>query len=156
MDRRILMNQETRIPVATMGKSVSVRDWLATQSEDERAVLAERIARKLYENSYGPGDEAWITHHEQVVGRLAGQPVEVRAAAWIHDVPEHTNQSVKDLTGQGVSPVIADAVMALAYHDGQTLKRDASHTPSGIQASSRRRSTGTKRNCGSPACIEAS
>lgn len=77
-----------------------------------QAQIAERIAREAHagqkEASTG---EDYIHHVERVVAMVEGE--EAKAVAWLHDVIEDTNITIRDLCRAGLSDDVIDAVERL-------------------------------------------
>lgn len=64
--------------------------------------LAEKLAREYHAGQVDRLGEPYIEHPRAVAGLLAGASETVQAAAWLHDVLEHTDATVADLLTAGV------------------------------------------------------
>jgi len=64
--------------------------------------LAEELARRYHTGQLDRLGAPYIDHPRAVAGMLAGAPEELQAAAWLHDVLEHTAATAADLLTAGV------------------------------------------------------
>ncbi|MEW6472569.1 MAG: HD domain-containing protein [Actinomycetota bacterium] len=64
--------------------------------------LAEELARRYHAGQLDRLGEPYIEHPRAVAELLAGAPEALQAAAWLHDVLEHTDATVPDLLTAGV------------------------------------------------------
>ncbi|HYH49698.1 MAG TPA: HD domain-containing protein [Acidimicrobiia bacterium] len=64
--------------------------------------LAEELARRYHTGQLDRLGAPYIDHPRAVAGMLTGAPEELQAAAWLHDVLEHTAATAADLLTAGV------------------------------------------------------
>jgi (p)ppGpp synthase/HD superfamily hydrolase len=81
--------------------------------------LAEFLARRYHDGQVDRVGSPYIEHPRAVAGLLAGAPERVRAAAWLHDVLEHTDATVADLLTAGVPGEVVDIVEVLTRRPGE-------------------------------------
>lgn len=75
---------------------------------------AESIAREAHRGQFRrDGVTPYIVHVEAVVGRLAKELPEIRAAAWLHDVLEDTKVVELTFTISGIPESVTTAVKLL-------------------------------------------
>lgn len=65
------------------------------------------------------GDTPYSIHCHDVASRVSGEPPEVVATAWLHDVLEDSPLTAKDLSDEGIPPVVVEAVQALTKTPGE-------------------------------------
>jgi (p)ppGpp synthase/HD superfamily hydrolase len=82
-------------------------------------VLAEAVARRYHAGQVDRVGVAYIEHPRAVAGLLAGTPERCRAAAWLHDVLEHTDASADDLRADGVPADVVALVEVLTRRPGE-------------------------------------
>jgi (p)ppGpp synthase/HD superfamily hydrolase len=82
--------------------------------------LAETLARRYHAGQLDRVGAPYIEHPRAVVGLVgAGAPEAWRAAAWLHDVLEHTEATAADLLSAGVSPEVVRLVEVLTRRPGE-------------------------------------
>lgn len=81
--------------------------------------LAERLARRYHAGQVDRVGGPYIDHPEAVAGLLAGTPEEWRAAAWLHDVLEHTGATAEGLRAEGVPAEVVRLVEVLTRRPGE-------------------------------------
>lgn len=93
--------------------------------------LSARIALRAHKDqTRRDGTTPYIYHVDAVVKRLAGEPDEVRAAGWLHDVLEDTKETPESLLAAGVPASVVNAVIALTKTEGV----EYAHYLSGVKA----------------------
>lgn len=91
--------------------------WISSQSET-LTVTAEKVARTAHEGQYrNDGIEPYANHPRRVAGRF--QHPTYQAVAWLHDVVEDTDMTLKDLRERGFSEEIVEAVDAITHKEDQ-------------------------------------
>lgn len=75
--------------------------------------LAEELARRYHTGQVDRLGQPYIEHPRAVAGLLAGGPEALQAAAWLHDVLEHTEATTADLVAAGVPPEVVRLVEVL-------------------------------------------
>ena len=81
--------------------------------------LAEELARRYHAGQRDRLGAPYIEHPRAVAGLLAGAPDAVQAAAWLHDVLEHTDATAADLVGAGVPGEVVRLVEVLTRRPGE-------------------------------------
>src|SRR5256885_11070999 len=81
--------------------------------------LAEALARRYHAGQVDRVGVPYIEHPRAVAGLLAGTPEPWRAAAWLHDVLEHTDATAGELVSAGVPPDVVRVVEGLTRRPGQ-------------------------------------
>jgi (p)ppGpp synthase/HD superfamily hydrolase len=81
--------------------------------------LAEELARRYHGGQVDRVGAPYIEHPRAVAGLLAGAPEPWRAAAWLHDVLEHTDATAADLASAGVPPEVVHLVEVLTRRPGE-------------------------------------
>lgn len=81
--------------------------------------LAEKLARQYHAGQRDRVGAPFIEHPEGVAALLAGTPDTWRAAAWLHDVLEHTNATSEDLLAGGVPPEVVRLVEIVSRRPGE-------------------------------------
>ena len=81
--------------------------------------LAEAVARRCHAGQVDRVGAAYIEHPRAVAGLLAGAPERCRAAAWLHDVLEHTEATADDLRADGVPDEVIALVEVLTRSPGE-------------------------------------
>ena len=71
-------------------------------SPDRVVALAEELAERYHAGQVDRLGEPYIEHPRAVAELLAGAPAALQAAAWLHDVLEHTDATVADLLTAGM------------------------------------------------------
>jgi (p)ppGpp synthase/HD superfamily hydrolase len=84
-----------------------------TSDPEPLVTLAEELARRYHAGRVDRVGAPYIDHPEAVAGLLAGCPEAWRAAAWLHDVLEHTAATAGDLAAAGVPPDVVRLVEVL-------------------------------------------
>lgn len=75
---------------------------------------AETFARVCHAGQFRrDGITPYITHPEAVVAMLSGQPDEVIATAWLHDVMEDSEATHADMEAIGIPANVIEAVATL-------------------------------------------
>lgn len=93
--------------------------------------MAERIATAAHEGQQRWSGEPYIMHPRAVQEIIRNREydqryvtwkyiVELRVIAWLHDVVEDTEWTLKDLEEEGFSPSVIWAVNALTQKDNET------------------------------------
>jgi (p)ppGpp synthase/HD superfamily hydrolase len=75
--------------------------------------LAEQLAIHYHAGQVDRLGEPYIDHPRTVAGLLTGGPEALQAAAWLHDVLEHTGATAADLLAAGVPPEVVRLVEVL-------------------------------------------
>ena len=81
--------------------------------------LAEELARRYHAGQVDRLGAPYIDHPQAVAGLLAGTPDTWRAAAWLHDVVEHTAATAADLVTAGVPEEVVRLVEVLTRRPGE-------------------------------------
>ena|SRR5437588_8774220 len=81
--------------------------------------LAEALARRYHEGQVDRIGVAYIEHPRAVAGMLSGTREAWQAAAWLHDVLEHTDATAADLASEGVPPEVVRLVEVLTRRPGE-------------------------------------
>ncbi|HYT39843.1 MAG TPA: HD domain-containing protein [Acidimicrobiia bacterium] len=81
--------------------------------------LAETLARRYHAGQVDRLGVPYIEHPRAVAGLLAGAPEPWRAAAWLHDVLEHTDATPAELAAAGVPPEVVRVVEVLTRRPGE-------------------------------------
>ena len=75
--------------------------------------LAEELAERYHAGQLDRLGVPYIEHPRAVAGLLAGTPGTWQAAAWLHDVLEHTDATAADLVAAGVPAEVVRLVEVL-------------------------------------------
>ena len=81
--------------------------------------LAEALSRRHHAGQVDRSGVAYIEHPRAVAGLLADAPEHLRAAAWLHDVLEHTAATADDLRADGVPAEVVALVEVLTRGPGE-------------------------------------
>ncbi len=81
--------------------------------------LAEALARRYHAGQSDRIGDPYIEHPRAVAGLLAGCPETWRAAAWLHDVLEHTGTTAAELAEAGVPAEVVRLVEVLSRRPGE-------------------------------------
>jgi (p)ppGpp synthase/HD superfamily hydrolase len=81
--------------------------------------LAETLARQWHAGQVDRVGAPYIEHPRAVADLLAGAPEEWQAAAWLHDVLEHTDATAEELAEAGVPPEVVRLVEVLTRRPGE-------------------------------------
>jgi (p)ppGpp synthase/HD superfamily hydrolase len=81
--------------------------------------LAEELARRYHTGQVDRLGEPYIEHPRAVAQLLAGGPEALQAAAWLHDVLEHTDATTGDLLVAGVPLDVVRLVEVLTRRPGE-------------------------------------
>jgi (p)ppGpp synthase/HD superfamily hydrolase len=81
--------------------------------------LAEDLARHYHAGQVDRLGQPYVEHPRAVAGLLAGGPEALQAAAWLHDVLEHTQATAADLLAAGVAPEVVRLVEVLTRRPGE-------------------------------------
>ena len=81
--------------------------------------LAEELARRYHAGQVDRVGAPYVEHPRAVVGLLAGCPETWRAAAWLHDVLEHSGATAADLAAAGVPTEFVRLVEVLTRRPGE-------------------------------------
>ena len=81
--------------------------------------LAEALARRYHAGQVDRVGAPYIEHPRAVAALLAGAPAPWQAAAWLHDVLEHTDATADDLAAAGVPPEVVRLVEVLTRRPGE-------------------------------------
>ena len=93
------------------------RDTEAVATLDD----AETLARSAHEGQRDRAGHPVIQHVERVAALVANQDTETRMTAWLHDVVEDTETTLKNLSQRGYGTGVVKAVNLLTRHrDMQT------------------------------------
>jgi (p)ppGpp synthase/HD superfamily hydrolase len=90
-----------------------------TSDPEAVVALAEGLARRYHAGQVDRVGAPYIDHPRAVAGLLAGCPDTWRAAAWLHDVLEHTGATAADLAAAGVPPEVVRLVGLLSRRPGE-------------------------------------
>src|SRR5438552_16336161 len=82
-------------------------------------VLAEALARRYHAGQLDRVGAPSIGHPRAVAGLLAGCPEAWRAAAWLHDVLEHSGATAAELAAAGVPAEVVRLVEVLTRRPGE-------------------------------------
>jgi hypothetical protein len=91
-------------------------------------VALPELARSLAATAHGlqkdKAGDAYIDHPRRVAERLEaqGEPPEVVAAGWLHDVLEDTAMTADDLVSVGVPDEVVAAVDAVSKREGESME----------------------------------
>lgn len=80
---------------------------------------AEELARSFHAGQLDRTGAPYIDHPRAVVELLAGAPARCRAAAWLHDVFEHTDATPDVLEAAGIPPDVIALVEVLTRRPGE-------------------------------------
>ena len=81
--------------------------------------LAEALARRYHAGQFDRLGVPYVEHPRAVAGLLAGAPEPLQAAAWLHDVLEHTDATAADLAAAGVPAAVIRLVENLTRRPGE-------------------------------------
>ena len=81
--------------------------------------LAEALARRYHAGQVDRIGAPYVDHPRAVAALLAGTPDEWQAAAWLHDVLEHTDATTADLRAAGVPAEVVRLVEILTRRPGE-------------------------------------
>jgi (p)ppGpp synthase/HD superfamily hydrolase len=81
--------------------------------------LAETLARRYHAGQVDRVGAPYIDHPEAVAGLLAGLLPEWQAAAWLHDVLEHTDATAGELRAAGVPAEVVRLVEVVTRRPGE-------------------------------------
>src|SRR5437764_9174151 len=83
--------------------------------------LAESLARRYHTGHVDRLGAPYVDHPAAVAGLLAaaGAPAAWQAAAWLHDVLEHTAATTADLAAEGVPAEVVRLVEILSRRPGE-------------------------------------
>jgi (p)ppGpp synthase/HD superfamily hydrolase len=90
-----------------------------TREPESVVALAEALARHYHAGQVDRVGAPYIEHPRAVAGMLAGTPEPWRAAAWLHDVLEHTDATAADLASAGVPAGVVRLVEVLTRRPGE-------------------------------------
>ena len=90
-----------------------------TSEPEPIVVRAEALARRYHAGQTDRVGAPYIDHPRAVAGLLAGCPEAWRAAAWLHDVLEHTDTTAADLIAAGIPAEVVRVVEVLTRRDGE-------------------------------------
>lgn len=90
-----------------------------TPEPEPIVVRAETLARRYHAGQTDRVGAPYIDHPRAVAGLLAGCPEPWRAAAWLHDVLEHTGATAADLAAAGVPAEVVRLVEVLSRRPGE-------------------------------------
>jgi (p)ppGpp synthase/HD superfamily hydrolase len=77
------------------------------------------VARRCHAGQVDRVGAPYIEHPRAVAGLLDGCPETWRAAAWLHDVLEHTETTAADLAAAGVPAEVVRLVEVLSRRPGE-------------------------------------
>ena len=86
---------------------------------DSVVALAEKLARHHHAGRLDRLGAPYIDHPRAVAALLAGAPPVWQAAAWLHDVLEHTEATAADLRAAGVPDEVVRLVEVLTRRSGE-------------------------------------
>jgi (p)ppGpp synthase/HD superfamily hydrolase len=86
---------------------------------DDVVALAAELAGRYHAGQVDRLGAAYIEHPRAVAGLLAGAPAAWQAAAWLHDVLEHTEATAADLLSGGVPAEVVRLVEVLTRRPGE-------------------------------------
>lgn len=81
--------------------------------------LAEELARRYHAGQVDRVGVPYIDHPRAVADLLEKAPAPCRAAAWLHDVLEHTDATADDLRAAGVPDDVVAVVEVLTRRPGE-------------------------------------
>jgi (p)ppGpp synthase/HD superfamily hydrolase len=81
--------------------------------------VAEAVARRFHAGQVDRVGAPYIEHPRAVAGLLSGTREPLRAAAWLHDVLEHTDATAADLAAAGVPAEVVRLVEVLTRRPGE-------------------------------------
>lgn len=89
----------------------------------DAVAVAAAIARRAHAGQWHRSGVPFIEHPESVADRVAalGAGTDAVAAAWLHDVLEHTSQRAADLRVAGVAEAVIAIVEAVSRRAGEPL-----------------------------------
>ena len=86
---------------------------------DSVVALAEELARRHHADAVDRLGAPYIDHPQAVVRLLAGAPPVLQAAAWLHDVLEHTEATAAGLLAAGLPGEVVRLVEVLSRRPGE-------------------------------------
>jgi len=86
---------------------------------DSLVALAEEVARRHHAGQVDRLGAPYIDHPEAVAGLLRSAPPLCQAAAWLHDVLEHTDSTAADLLAAGLPAEVVRVVEVLTRRHGE-------------------------------------
>jgi (p)ppGpp synthase/HD superfamily hydrolase len=86
---------------------------------DDVVALAAELAGRYHAGQVDRLGAPYIEHPRAVAGLLAGTPAVWQAAAWLHDVLEHTEATAADLLTGGVPAEVVRLVEILTRRPGE-------------------------------------
>jgi (p)ppGpp synthase/HD superfamily hydrolase len=86
---------------------------------DSIVALAEDLARRYHAGQRDRLGAPYIDHPRAVAGLLAGASPACQAAAWLHDVLEHTGATGADLLAAGLPAEVVRLVEVLTRRPGE-------------------------------------
>ncbi|MGH9012152.1 MAG: HD domain-containing protein [Acidimicrobiia bacterium] len=92
---------------------------MALPRPDDVVALAEELARRFHAGQVDRVGGPYIEHPRAVATLLAGAPAACRAAAWLHDVLEHTEATATDLHAAGLPAEVVRLVEVLTRRPGE-------------------------------------
>lgn len=81
---------------------------------------AIKIATEAHKDQKRWGGEPYITHPERVAANFGLDRPSECIVAWLHDVVEDTNITLKDLFKEGFPEYILDAIDSVSKRDGES------------------------------------
>lgn len=88
-------------------------------SPEPVVALAEQLARRYHAGQVDRVGAPYLDHPRAVVDLLGAAPARCRAAAWLHDVLEHTDATADDLRAAGVPHDVVALVEVLSRRPGE-------------------------------------
>jgi (p)ppGpp synthase/HD superfamily hydrolase len=88
-------------------------------SPEPVVALAEELARRYHAGQVDRLGAPYIDHPRAVARLLEQAPARYRAAAWLHDVLEHTGATAGDLRAAGVPDDVVALVEVLTRRPGE-------------------------------------
>ena len=82
--------------------------------------IAEQIAREVHRKQKRSDGKDYITHPKAVADSLGD--IECKIVAWLHDVIEDTDISLKDLLEKGIPQNLVDVINCLSRRTGENYK----------------------------------
>ena len=80
---------------------------------------AEGIARQAHCGQHRWGGQPYISHPQRVAQSLGQMSPTLQAIAWLHDVVEDTDVSLRDLESLGIPGPVLSGVKAITKRDGE-------------------------------------
>jgi (p)ppGpp synthase/HD superfamily hydrolase len=88
-------------------------------TSDDLVALAAQLAGRYHAGQVDRLGAPYIEHPRAVAGLMAGTPAAWQAAAWLHDVLEHTEATAADLLASGVPAEVVRLVEVLTRRPGE-------------------------------------